>query len=132
MTDFHCIEVAAFFGDEDTYHDLHLIGPYGSAARRDRDLVRLSELPGNNGDATFAASSRNPATADHWCTPDQIEHVKHFNQVVGVLYHYEVDDDGNDVRYHAAEVPTPAAPGRRTARQVTGQDALFDLAGGAA
>lgn len=117
MTGRYSIEVTAFFGDASTYRRLHLIGPYPSAADRDRDLCRLSRLPGNNGDATFTVSGTDPADADHHCTPDKVAGVRHFNQVVGALYGYEVDDNGNDV------VPPPVMPGTVP---------LFDLAGGAA
>ncbi|WP_328344604.1 hypothetical protein [Micromonospora sp. NBC_00421] len=128
MTEHHSIEVTAFFGDEDTYRELHLIGPYPTPAARDRDLIRLERLPGNNGDALFTSSDRNPADADHSCTPEQVADIRHFNQVVGALYGYEVDDNGQDVR-HPPTVAPPARPRQRKTRQPTSQGALFDPAG---
>jgi hypothetical protein len=111
-TPMFCIEVTAFFGDVETYNELHLIGPYPTAADRNRDLDRLARLPGNNGDAVFTTSSTDPAKAVHHCTPDRVAGIRHFRQVVGALYGYEVGDDGEPVRRPA---------------ETAGQDSLFDV-----
>ncbi len=130
MTTLHSIHVIAYFADMETFNELHLISPYTTAEARDRDVIRLATLPGNNGDAVFVPSCQDPAAADHTCTPEQVAAVKHFNQVVGALYGFEVDDNGDDVRRDAV-VAAPVAPRRRRARQTVGQGDLF-TAGGAA
>lgn len=121
------IQVVAYFGDTDTFAELHLIGPYPTDADRNQALLRLECLPGNRGDAEFWPSDVDPAAADHHCTPEQVAAVKHFNQVVGALYGYEVDDNGQDVRHPPPDV-TPAPSRQRRVRQAAGQAALFDTA----
>lgn len=127
MTAHHSIEVIAYFADRDTYNDTHRIGPYPDAAARDRDLQRLAALPGNHGDARFAPSSDDPGTADHTCTADQVATIRHFNQVVGALYGYEVGDDGEE----PGTAPSVQVPVRRRPRQWPGQTLLFNLLDGA-
>ena len=66
------IRVTCYWGDFDDLDDIYLIGPYGSAAERDRDLNRLGHLPGNTGLATFAPSRLDPAGADYRMTPQEL------------------------------------------------------------
>ncbi|MER7166808.1 hypothetical protein ABT336_12190 [Micromonospora sp. NPDC000207] len=96
MTVTASIEVTAYWGDIDTLHTLHMIGPYPDEAARDADLTRLRALPGNQGDAKFHPTRKNPDLAEQRCTPDKVAGIKHFNQIVGALYGYEVGDDGGD------------------------------------
>lgn len=126
MTEQHSIEVTAYFGDLDTYHSTHRIGPYPTAADRDHALRQLAALPGNHGDATFAPTTDDRATADHTCTPDQVATIRHFQQVVGALYGYEVGDDGEE----PGTVPCVQVPVRRRPREWPGQISLFNLLDG--
>lgn len=81
----HSILVTAYWGDEDTYRKLHLIGPYESETTRDRDMYRLAGLPGNEGLAQFEPSRLDPHAADESATPERLASAVHFNQVMAAF-----------------------------------------------
>jgi hypothetical protein len=80
----YSILVTAYW-DADSYRKLHLIGPYGSAAPRDREMYRLAVLPGNEGHAQFERSRLDPRAAHESATADRLAGAVHFNQVMAAF-----------------------------------------------
>lgn len=72
------IEVEAFWGDNDTWRELHLVGPFDTEPERAAALEKLRALPGNSGSALFGYSSKPMAAADEHVTPQRLAEVTDF------------------------------------------------------
>lgn len=62
------IKLIDYMGDYDDYHQVNIVGPYGSAADRDADLTRLQQLPLGapeyNGGYQFLPATMDAAVGD--------------------------------------------------------------------
>lgn len=96
MSELHTIQVVAYWGDRETYNDLHIIGPYPTAIDRNRDIYRLERLKGAYGDAEFLPSNRPPSDAYMSATPEQVATATHIDHVVGALYNMDLSRDPRD------------------------------------
>ncbi len=83
------IEVEAFWGDNDTRAELHLIGPFPNEFDREAALVKLNRLPGNHGDALFGYSGKPMAGADNMIDlsketgqPDRLDRIGCFHELL--------------------------------------------------
>lgn len=83
------IEVEAFWGDNDTHNELHLIGPFPSEVEREKAWRWLKALPGNHGDALFGYSHKPMSAADNLIDlseatgqPDRLSRIGCFHELV--------------------------------------------------
>jgi hypothetical protein len=76
------IEVEAFWGDNDTHNEMWMVGPYVTVEERERDLLKLNSLPGNDGSALFFYCHKPMTAADNHVTPDRLSRVTTFEELL--------------------------------------------------
>ncbi len=83
------IEVEAFWGDNDTHDELHLIGPFPTEAAMEQAWHKLKALPGNHGDARFSYCHKPMAAADNMVDlseatgqPDRLDRINTFDELL--------------------------------------------------
>lgn len=81
----HSIRVFNYCGDYDDLNALHIIGPYDTAAGRDRDLARLAGLPDVHGSLEFSACRIHPDVADRSCRPEAVADAADLDQILAAL-----------------------------------------------